>query len=158
MRICGYKYIECPPVLRSITFSQIITVTLLARPRVANMSYKKSLEESVKASKAEYRQLGKSGLRVSVPILGAMSFGDPEWNSWVLDEEASLPLLKAAYDRGLNSWDTANIYSNGASEKIIGKALKKYNIPRHKVIILTKCFAYIGEEHVSHLDRALPNL
>jgi hypothetical protein len=138
-------------------FHRFITVTLLARPRIANMSYKKSLEESVNASKAEYRQLGKSGLRVSVPILGAMSFGDPEWNSWVLDEEASLPLLKAAYDRGLNSWDTANIYSNGASEKIIGKALKKYNIPRHKVIILTKCFAYIGEEHVSRLDRALPS-
>jgi aryl-alcohol dehydrogenase-like predicted oxidoreductase len=121
------------------------------------MSYKTSLEESVKASKAEYRQLGKSGLRVSVPILGAMSFGDPAWHSWVLDEEASLPLLKAAYDRGLNTWDTANIYSNGASEKVIGKALKEYNIPRHKVIILTKCFAYIGEEHVSCLDRALTN-
>jgi hypothetical protein len=113
------------------------------------MSYKKSLEDSISASKAEYKQLGKSGLRISVPILGAMSFGDPEWQSWVLDEEKSLPLLKAAYDRGLNTWDTADIYSNGASEKIIGKALKKYQIPRHKVVILSKCFAYIGEEHVS---------
>lgn len=113
------------------------------------MSYKKSLEESVKASKAEYKQLGKCGLRISVPILGAMSFGDPEWQSWVLDEEKSLPLLKAAYDRGLNTWDTADIYSNGASEKIIAKALKKYSIPRHKIIILSKCFAYIGEEHAS---------
>lgn len=116
------------------------------------MAYKQSLQESLKASKAVYKQLGNSGLRVSVPILGAMSFGDPEWQSWVLDEEASLPLLKAAYDRGLNSWDTADIYSNGASEKIIGKALKKYSIPRHKVVILTKCFAYIGEEHVSSLE------
>lgn len=58
----------------------------------------------------------------------------------------ALPLLKAAYDRGLNTWDTADIYSNGVSEQIIGKALKKYNIPRHKVVILSKCFAYIGEE------------
>jgi len=55
--------------------------------------------------------------------------------------------LKAAYDRGLNTWDTANIYSNGASEEIIGKAIKKYNIPRHKLVIATKCFAYIGEEY-----------
>ena len=47
----------------------------------------KSLRESIENTKAEYRQLGKSGLRVSVPILGAMSLGDPEWQSWVLGEE-----------------------------------------------------------------------
>ena len=52
---------------------------------------------------AEYRQLGKSGLRVSVPILGAMSIGDKRWQPWVLEEDEALPLLKAAYDRGLNS-------------------------------------------------------
>ena len=106
-----------------------------------------AIKKSVEATKAEYKQLGKCGLRVSVPIFGAMSFGDPSWQPWVLDEEKALPLLKAAYDRGLNTWDTANIYSNGASEEIIGKALKKYNIPRHKVVILSKCFAYVGEEY-----------
>lgn len=58
----------------------------------------------------------------------------------------ALPLLKAAYDRGLNTWDTANVYSNGVSEEIVGKALKKYQIPRHKVVILTKCHWAIGEE------------
>lgn len=57
----------------------------------------------------------------------------------------ALPLLKAAYDLGITSWDTANIYSNGESEKIIGKAVKKYNLPRHKLIIMTKCFNPIGE-------------
>jgi aryl-alcohol dehydrogenase-like predicted oxidoreductase len=57
-----------------------------------------------------------------------------------------LPLLKAAYDRGLNTWDTANVYSNGVSEEIIGKAIKKYNSPRHKVVILSKCWGYVGEE------------
>lgn len=62
-----------------------------------------SLKESLEHSKAEYKSLGKSGLRVSVPILGAMSFGHPAWVPWVLDEEKSLPLLKAAYDRGLNT-------------------------------------------------------
>jgi aryl-alcohol dehydrogenase-like predicted oxidoreductase len=58
----------------------------------------------------------------------------------------ALPLLKAAYDRGLNTWDNANTYSNGASEQLIAKAIKKYNIPRQKLIILTKCFSPVGEE------------
>ncbi|EEB96738.1 hypothetical protein MPER_04077 [Moniliophthora perniciosa FA553] len=48
----------------------------------------------------QYRQLGSSGLRVSVPILGAMSFGSTEWQSWVLDEDKSIEILKAAWDRG----------------------------------------------------------
>jgi len=97
-------------------------------------------------SKAEYRRLGKSGLKVSVPILGAMSIGSEKWQPWVIGEEESLPLLKAAYDRGLTTWDTANIYSNGVSEEVIGKAIKKYNLPRDKLVILTKCFAHVGED------------
>jgi len=105
-----------------------------------------SLKLSIENSKAEYVQLGKSGLRVSIPIFGAMSIGHPEWAPWVIDEENSLPLLKAAYDRGVNTWDTANVYSNGVSEEIIGKAIKKYQIPRHKLVILTKCFGTVGEE------------
>ncbi|KAI4209092.1 MAG: hypothetical protein LQ351_007928 [Letrouitia transgressa] len=88
---------------------------------------------------AEYKQLGKSGLRVSVPIVGAMSFGDKRWMPWVIEEDEALPLLKAAYDRGVNTWDTANVYSNGASEEIVGKAIKKYKIPRHKLVLMTKC-------------------
>lgn len=106
----------------------------------------KSLKDSVESSLAEYRQLGKSGLKVSVPILGGMSFGHTDWQPWVLDEEKALPLLKAAYDKGLNTWDTANLYSNGVSEMIIGKALKEYDIPRHKVVIMTKCYGTVGEE------------
>lgn len=105
-----------------------------------------ALGQSVKATKPSYVQLGKSGLRVSVPILGAMSFGHKDWMNWVLEEEEALPILKAAYDRGLNTWDTANVYSNGVSEEIIAKAMKKYKIPREKVVILTKCFGYVGEE------------
>ncbi|KAF1950136.1 aldo-keto reductase-like protein [Byssothecium circinans] len=99
----------------------------------------------LKDSKAEYRQLGKSGLRVSVPILGAMSIGSKEWQEWVIEEEEALPLLKAAYDRGITTWDTANVYSNGVSEEIIAKAIKKYDLPRHKLTILTKCYGYVGE-------------
>ncbi|RKU43006.1 hypothetical protein DL546_002860 [Coniochaeta pulveracea] len=104
-----------------------------------------SLQQSVDETKVEYRRLGTSGLRVSVPILGAMSLGDPKAMSWVVPEEEALPLLKAAYDRGLNTWDTANVYCNGVSEELVGKAIKKYNIPRQKVIIMTKCFWAVGE-------------
>lgn len=60
---------------------------------------------------AEYKQLGRSGLRVSVPILGAMSFGDKRWQPWVIEEDEALPLLKAAYDYGLNSWGKCSTLS-----------------------------------------------
>ncbi|KAF2249354.1 aldo-keto reductase-like protein [Trematosphaeria pertusa] len=103
------------------------------------------IQQLLKESKAEYRQLGKSGLRVSVPILGAMSIGSKEWQPWVIEEEESLPLLKAAYDKGITTWDTANVYSNGVSETIIGNAIKKYKLPREKLTILTKCYGYVGE-------------
>jgi aryl-alcohol dehydrogenase-like predicted oxidoreductase len=93
----------------------------------------------------EYARLGSSGLKVSKVILGAMSYGTPKWQEWVLDEEKSLPLLKHAYDVGINTWDTANIYSHGVSEKIIGKALKQYDIPRNKVVILSKCYFGVNE-------------
>ncbi|KAJ4303901.1 hypothetical protein N0V88_001501 [Collariella sp. IMI 366227] len=104
------------------------------------------LKASIESSKCEYRRLGNSGLKVSVPIFGCMSFGDSKNLDWAIEEDEALPLLKAAYDRGLNTWDTANMYSNGASERIVGKALKKYNIPREKVVIMTKCFFPAGEE------------
>ncbi|KAI9154708.1 Aldo-keto reductase dtxS3 [Paramyrothecium foliicola] len=102
---------------------------------------KQSLEDTV----VSYRQLGKSGLRVSVPILGCMGLGDPQSIPWAVGEDKALPLLKAAYDRGLNTWDTANAYSNGKSEEIISKAIRQYNIPREKVVILTKCNFAVGE-------------
>lgn len=75
---------------------------------------------SIAETKAKYVRLGKSGLYVSVPILGAMSLGHKDWQPWVIEEEA-LNILKAAYDRGINTWNTANVYSNGISEEIIGK-------------------------------------
>ncbi|ESK87576.1 aldo-keto reductase [Moniliophthora roreri MCA 2997] len=96
------------------------------------------------ADTVEYRKLGVTGLRVSVPIIGAMSFGSPEWMPWVLDEEKSLPLLKAAWDRGINTIDTANVYSNGVSEQIIAKFIEEYNIPRNQIIIATKCFSAVA--------------
>lgn len=56
-----------------------------------------------------YYRLGKSGLKISKVILGAMSYGSPDWQGWVLDEEASLPLLEHAYKVGLNTWDTVSL-------------------------------------------------
>ncbi|KZT41574.1 Aldo/keto reductase [Sistotremastrum suecicum HHB10207 ss-3] len=99
-----------------------------------------STTSETKKPQVEYRRLGKSGLRVSVPIIGAMSYGSKRWMPWVLEEEEALPLLKAAWDRGVNTIDTANQYSGGVSEQIVGKFIKKYNIPREKILILTKCF------------------
>jgi len=106
----------------------------------------KELKESLDGTKVSYAQLGNSGLRVSVPILGAMSFGHKDWMDWVIEEKEGLELLKGAWDRGLNTWDTANVYSNGVSEEIIGKAIKKFNIPRHKLVLLSKCFGIVGEK------------
>ncbi|KAK2028418.1 Aldo/keto reductase [Colletotrichum zoysiae] len=90
----------------------------------------------------EYIRLGNTGLKISKIILGCMAFGSSTWEGslWVLDEEEGLQLLKAAYENGINTWDTADTYSNGQSEVIIGKALKKFNIPRQKVVILSKIF------------------
>ncbi|KIK83374.1 hypothetical protein PAXRUDRAFT_832070 [Paxillus rubicundulus Ve08.2h10] len=99
----------------------------------------------------EYRQLGKSGLRVSVPILGCMSFGSKEqWGPWILNEGESLQILKAAWDQGINTFDTANVYSNGESESILGNFIKKYNIPRSKVVIATKVFSLVSEDPGVH--------
>ncbi|KAJ7209299.1 Aldo/keto reductase [Mycena pura] len=86
----------------------------------------------------QYRRLGQSGLRVSVPVMGGMSFGNPVWSPWILPEDKALPILKAAWDCGINTIDTANMYSNGESERIVGRFLKTYNIPRHNFVIVTK--------------------
>ncbi|KAL1695420.1 NADP-dependent oxidoreductase domain-containing protein [Schizophyllum commune] len=103
------------------------------------------------APSAKYVQLGKSGLHISVPIVGAASYGNPKWaateesTQWVLDEEHALPIMKAAWDRGINTIDTANNYSNGDSERVVAKFIEKYQIPREEIVILTKCFALVGK-------------
>ncbi|KAF1829243.1 Aldo/keto reductase [Decorospora gaudefroyi] len=100
-------------------------------------------------NKMEYVNLGKSGLKVSKVILGAMSYGSSKWQPWVLDEAESLPLLEHAYKCGINTWDTADVYSHGQSERIVGKALKQYNIPRNKIVILSKCYFGVNEQDPS---------
>lgn len=75
-----------------------------------------------------------------------MSYGSSQWRAWVKDEAEALPILKAAFDAGLNTWDTANMYSNGDSERVIAAALKTYKIPRSQVAIVTKAYFPVGDE------------
>ncbi|OJJ79154.1 aldo/keto reductase [Aspergillus glaucus CBS 516.65] len=98
------------------------------------------------ANEMEFTRLGNSGLKISKVILGAMSYGTKDWQDWVLNEDEALPLVEHAYKRGINTWDTADVYSHGQSEEILGKALKKYNIPRNRVVLLTKCFFGVDDE------------
>ncbi|KAK7753416.1 hypothetical protein SLS62_004707 [Diatrype stigma] len=97
----------------------------------------------------EYVRLGKSGLKISKVILGCMTFGSSQWEGspWVLEEEESFKVIKAAYDMGINTWDTADTYSNGKSEVVVGNALKKFNIPRSKVVIMTKIFNPVMDDN-----------
>jgi len=94
-----------------------------------------------------YVRLGKSGLKVSKIILGCMSYGSPEWQSWVLPEEEGIKHIKVAYDAGINTFDTANMYSHGLSEVILGKAIKQHKLPRDEIVVMTKVFAAVGREY-----------
>ncbi|WP_407370599.1 aldo/keto reductase [Carnobacterium sp.] len=87
----------------------------------------------------EYTKLGNTGVDISRICLGAMSFGDSEkWiHKWVLNEEESRPIIKRALELGINFFDTANIYSIGKSEEILGKALKEY-ANRDEIVLATK--------------------
>ncbi|KAF8954454.1 NADP-dependent oxidoreductase domain-containing protein [Flammula alnicola] len=92
-----------------------------------------------------YVRLGTSGLKVSKIILGCMSYGTPEWQGWVLQEEESIKHIKAAYDAGINTFDTANTYSNGQSEIVLGKAIKQLKLPRDEIVVMTKVFYLVGK-------------
>jgi 1-deoxyxylulose-5-phosphate synthase len=92
----------------------------------------------------EYVRLGSSGLNVSRICLGTMTFGTSAWRPWVLDEADSRPFLKRAIERGINFFDTADMYSRGVSEEVVGRALKEY-APRDQVVIATKAFYPMGD-------------
>ncbi len=92
----------------------------------------------------EYVRLGNTGLKVSRLCLGCMTYGSSKWRPWVLDEEASLPFFKDALEKGINFFDTADMYSVGESERVTGKALKQY-ARRDEVVIATKVYNPMGE-------------
>lgn len=90
------------------------------------------------AKKMQYVRLGNSGLKVSKIILGTMQYGLKEWADWVLGEEEAIKHIKYAWDAGIQSFDTANVYSNGESEIILGNAIRKLGLPREELVIMTK--------------------
>lgn len=94
----------------------------------------------------EYVKLGNTGMDVSRICLGCMSFGDPgSWiHQWVLKEEESREIIKRALDLGINFFDTANVYSLGKSEEILGRALKDYG-NREEIVIATKVHGKMSE-------------
>lgn len=97
---------------------------------------------------------GATGLEVSVLALGCMSFGTPKWRAWVLDETESLRLLGRALDAGVNFFDTANVYSAGESERVLGKFLRG-GVRRDEVIVATKAFYDNGHPpNLTGLSRA----
>jgi aryl-alcohol dehydrogenase (NADP+) len=86
-----------------------------------------------------YVRLGNTGLKVSRLCLGAMTYGTPEWRPWVLDEAASRPFIARALEQGINFFDTADMYSRGVSEQVLGRALKALTT-RDQVVLATKAF------------------
>lgn len=115
-----------------------------------------------------YLKLGSAGLKVSRICLGTMTYGSSQWRPWVLDEEASRPLIKQALENGINFFDTADMYSRGGSEEVLGRALKDFGPGREKIVIATKVFYPMGDQpndrglsrkHIMHaIDASLRRL
>ncbi len=113
-------------------------------------------------------KFGATGLKVSRICLGAMTYGSSKWRDWVLDEEASRPFIKAALEAGINFFDTADMYSDGASEEVLGRALKDFGPPREQLVVATKVFSPMGKtpneaglsrKHIMHaIDASLKRL
>lgn len=91
----------------------------------------------------KYANLGNSGLKVSRICLGTMTYGTPDWRPWVLSEEQSRPFLKRALELGITFFDTADMYSAGKSEEVVGRALKDF-ARRDAVVLATKVFFPMG--------------
>jgi 1-deoxyxylulose-5-phosphate synthase len=91
----------------------------------------------------KYVNLGTTGLRVSRVCLGMMSYGNDSDRPWVLDEDAAEPIVKAAADGGITFYDTADVYSGGASEVATGRLLPKF-FKRDEVVVATKVFSPVG--------------
>ncbi|MCW5751070.1 MAG: aldo/keto reductase [Alphaproteobacteria bacterium] len=116
----------------------------------------------------DYVNLGRTGLKVSRLCLGTMTYGSPNWRPWVLDEERSRPFFREALDLGINFFDTADVYSLGLSEEILGRAIRHFGVRREDVVIATKVFGPMGDgpnrrglsrKHIRHaIDASLQRL
>jgi len=94
----------------------------------------------------QYTNLGKTGLKVSRLCLGMMTYGSKEWRQWVLEEEQAYPFVKRALDAGINFFDTADIYSLGVSEEVLGRTLRKFGAKRENLVIATKIFNPMSDD------------
>ena len=116
----------------------------------------------------QYTRLGNTGLKVSRLCLGMMTYGSKQWRPWVLDEEESLPFIREALEVGINFFDTADMYSLGRSEEILGQAMKEFGPGRDRVVIATKVFNEMNSDpngrglsrkHIMHsIDESLKRL
>jgi aryl-alcohol dehydrogenase (NADP+) len=116
----------------------------------------------------QFVNLGSAGVKVSQICLGTMTYGSKSWRPWVLEEEESRPFFRRALELGINFFDTADMYSLGASEEILGRALKQLGAARDKVVIATKVFNAMGDDinqrglsrkHIRHsIDNSLRRL
>jgi aryl-alcohol dehydrogenase-like predicted oxidoreductase len=114
----------------------------------------------------ELVRLGNTGLKVSPICLGTMTYGDPKWRDWVLDEQASRPFIKRALEGGINFFDTADMYSHGVSEGVVGRALKDFADKREAYVLATKVFfpldgrhGGLSRKHIAHaIDDSLRRL
>ena len=116
----------------------------------------------------EYVNLGNSGLKVSRLCLGAMTYGSKQWRPWVLEEEEARPFIRKALELGINYFDTADMYSVGKSEEILGRALKDFGPGRDRLVIATKVYMPMSDDpndrglsrkHVMHsIDNSLRRL
>ncbi|MGA2962677.1 MAG: aldo/keto reductase [Candidatus Korobacteraceae bacterium] len=116
----------------------------------------------------EYINMGSTGLKISRLALGCMTYGSKQWRPWVLDETESQLLIRRAWELGINFFDTADMYSLGASEEVLGRAIKDLGIRRENVVIATKLFYAMGDgpnerglsrKHIRHaIDASLRRL
>jgi len=93
----------------------------------------------------EMTRFGRTGMKVSKLCLGCMTYGSSKWRDWVLEEEASRPFIREALEKGITFFDTADVYSQGVSEEIVGRALKDFAARRSDVVIATKVHGAMGE-------------
>src|SRR5215471_17515694 len=94
----------------------------------------------------EYVNFGATGLKVSRLALGTMGFGSKSWRKWALEEGESRPIIRNALDLGINFFDTADMYSLGLAEQILGRALKEFGVARDHVVIGTKAWSPMSND------------
>ncbi|KAG9040796.1 hypothetical protein FS837_000175 [Tulasnella sp. UAMH 9824] len=91
--------------------------------------------------------LGSSGFKLSRLILGCLTYGSPKYQSWILLEEEGIAQIKLVYDLGVHAFDTSNAHRNRKSEEMLRKAIRRHNIPREDIAVLTKAFFLVGRDN-----------